>query len=121
MGRKLERRSSRSLAVWAHLACSNGKCRTEFIFPFWIGTGTSTRLALRTKRPSTACSSSAIAPGTRVDCSKLQFLAGSPRKRLWPMKANRFFDPLYGRVAFTDSEGELLFAPEVQRLRFIRM
>ncbi len=34
---------------------------------------------------------------------------------------NRFFDPLYGVVRATDFEMRLLLAPEVQRLRYVRM
>jgi uncharacterized protein len=37
------------------------------------------------------------------------------------MAANRFFDPLYGRVEFTDREMALILSPEVQRLRYVRM
>lgn len=33
----------------------------------------------------------------------------------------RYFDPLYGAVALTDFEYSLLFLPEVQRLRYVRM
>ncbi|ODT84900.1 MAG: hypothetical protein ABS69_01795 [Nitrosomonadales bacterium SCN 54-20] len=37
------------------------------------------------------------------------------------MRANRFFDPLYGRIEFTEREMNLILSPEVQRLRYVRM
>jgi hypothetical protein len=37
------------------------------------------------------------------------------------MREIRFFDPLYGRIEFSGREAELIFAPEIQRLRYVRM
>lgn len=37
------------------------------------------------------------------------------------MQITRFFDPIYGRVDISDEEAALLLAPEVQRLRYVRM
>ena len=37
------------------------------------------------------------------------------------MWSSRFFDPLYGTVQFNNWEAALIFSPEVQRLRYVRM
>ncbi|MEX0827553.1 MAG: HD domain-containing protein, partial [Haliea sp.] len=37
------------------------------------------------------------------------------------MNVDRFLDPLYGRIEVSSAEQALLFAPEVQRLRYVRM
>ena len=37
------------------------------------------------------------------------------------MRTSRFLDPLYGRTTLAANEVELLHAPEIQRLRNIRM